>query len=1059
MRVLIFSFILLLFSVSALHAQESKLIEQGEWGSAPYQSMVELGGYYYIITQANKIDVINSSLDGSDSLVATIEPDLGILGTTANYELGKFKDKLVLQQPDKIEIYSISNASELTLEYTHEISTYTYFKPYFQNDKLFFFDLTGKVQILEENDSGYTVSSSSEPIDFSDAYGERFYIDERSYYFLNEEKVDQTYITNLYKYDTDTHQLIVAMSHENSSYSKFYHIGSERFIAVSDDRWSLISTKSNEIEILSNFDDEVFNGYHQFVTENDVLYALPLDKSYPNFYAYSISSSNEVSLLSTQSILSFLPESVYVGNLTEFTYNDGKLLGLSDELGVFEIELTNSVISSFNLLYNQSGRMGNVAIVEDKLYAPRRSRIDVVDISNNNDYVSDSSITFSADNIFNHDNKLLSTSSRFFSFHTLLNNGESEVEGQTFIPYRSIYQILKSDTHLFTIDYDSNGWYLYRYNLNSVSDLDEEPIKIMVPDSASFCIPRMIFIKNKLAFVEECSKVIVLFSDYDNENFAYDKTIENSYSNSHFSAKDDYFYFNQGFTFDVIKLNNSDELEKITSINVPSTPIEDSWSTYSLANKLVVVGDYLLAPDKNYIHLFNLKEPENPSFISSTRVETNIPLQGIISNAQQDEFQQVGDYITYNSDYGGILKLFKINHAPKANVDTMLLDEDGSIDLSTSYVDPENDGISFSVVEPPVHGSINTDSGKLMYSPIQNYNGSDESKIKVEDEHGNFVEHQLQLIISPINDAPTIVTEDLLLDEDTTLISDIIAEDVDGDDILFALVTEAEFGTATVLENGQLTYHPNSNFFGADSITLSVTDPSQATTTSELSIIVSPVNDNPIVVTTSFEVKEDEVLTHVISAKDVEAHNISFSLVEGTAQNGMVSLEENGNFVLTPVANFNGQAKFSVMATDSEQGSTEQEIIVDVEAVQDAPVAESSSESVAFSGSHSGSLTATDADGDVLTFTVVEDVKNGTLSLSLDGTYTYQANPSFVGTDSFVYQVADIQDNIAQATISLNVQATPPEKKSSSGGGSMNYILFWLLVSVATYRRLKLNLV
>ncbi|MCH8048210.1 MAG: tandem-95 repeat protein, partial [Planctomycetes bacterium] len=62
-----------------------------------------------------------------------------------------------------------------------------------------------------------------------------------------------------------------------------------------------------------------------------------------------------------------------------------------------------------------------------------------------------------------------------------------------------------------------------------------------------------------------------------------------------------------------------------------------------------------------------------------------------------------------------------------------------------------------------------------------------------------------------------------------------------------------------------------------------------------------------------------------------------------------------------------------------------------------------------------------DAEGEPLTASLVDDVQNGTLQFNADGTFTYTPNQDFVGTDTFTYQANDGAVNSSLATVTLNV--------------------------------------
>jgi LPXTG-motif cell wall-anchored protein len=87
-----------------------------------------------------------------------------------------------------------------------------------------------------------------------------------------------------------------------------------------------------------------------------------------------------------------------------------------------------------------------------------------------------------------------------------------------------------------------------------------------------------------------------------------------------------------------------------------------------------------------------------------------------------------------------------------------------------------------------------------------------------------------------------------------------------------------------------------------------------------------------------------------------------------------------------------------------------------------------------------------DPNGDPVTVALVTAPPNGTVVLNADGSFTYDPDPAFVGTDTFTYQASD--DNIDGvsdvATVTITVDATgePPTTPTStstttSGGGAV----------------------
>ncbi|CAN5787704.1 hypothetical protein BH23CHL8_BH23CHL8_24570 [soil metagenome] len=94
------------------------------------------------------------------------------------------------------------------------------------------------------------------------------------------------------------------------------------------------------------------------------------------------------------------------------------------------------------------------------------------------------------------------------------------------------------------------------------------------------------------------------------------------------------------------------------------------------------------------------------------------------------------------------------------------------------------------------------------------------------------------------NVAPTCASVSLSTNEDTTGSTAPSCTDADGDTLTYAIVSQAAYGTASVV-SGQLQYVPNANFFGSDSFTYRANDGDVNSNTATVTVTVNAVNDAP----------------------------------------------------------------------------------------------------------------------------------------------------------------------------------------------------------------------
>jgi VCBS repeat-containing protein len=69
---------------------------------------------------------------------------------------------------------------------------------------------------------------------------------------------------------------------------------------------------------------------------------------------------------------------------------------------------------------------------------------------------------------------------------------------------------------------------------------------------------------------------------------------------------------------------------------------------------------------------------------------------------------------------------------------------------------------------------------------------------------------------------------------------------------------------------------------------------------------------------------------------------------------------------------------------------------------------------------------ASDSDGDPISFSAVDEPAHGTLTVSANGSFAYQSDLAFAGTDTFTYRVTDGMDLSDPATVTITVTNTAP---------------------------------
>jgi hypothetical protein len=128
------------------------------------------------------------------------------------------------------------------------------------------------------------------------------------------------------------------------------------------------------------------------------------------------------------------------------------------------------------------------------------------------------------------------------------------------------------------------------------------------------------------------------------------------------------------------------------------------------------------------------------------------------------------------------------------------------------------------------------------------------------------------------------------------------------------------------------------------------------------------------------------------------------------------------NLTYTPDPDFNGQDSFTFKVNDGADDSVAATVSISVTASADAPIADAQSVSTDEDTAVNIILSGSDVDGDSLTFVVIAEPANGTLSGTAPN-LTYTPHSDFNGTDAFTFKVNDGGANSDAATVAITINA------------------------------------
>lgn len=309
------------------------------------------------------------------------------------------------------------------------------------------------------------------------------------------------------------------------------------------------------------------------------------------------------------------------------------------------------------------------------------------------------------------------------------------------------------------------------------------------------------------------------------------------------------------------------------------------------------------------------------------------------------------------------------NNAPTADAAIVTGNEDSIIAVTLSGSDSDGDSLTYAVASQPSNGVLTGTVPNLSYTPNTDFNGSDSFTFTVSDGLDTSTAATISLTILNVNDAPVVNAQSLELDEDTNINLTLTGNDIEGDSLTYAVVLQPSNGTLTGTAP-DLTYTPNSNFFGNDNFTFIANDGAADSATAIVSISVNGVNDMPLITSSPITgAEEDSNYQYQVLAEDTDGDILTYSLVESPV--GMTIDVNSGLIGWTPSLTDFGNHNISVQVSDGILAVNQNYTLNVVYKPSNPPVIESSAKSeVSENENYTYNVVASDLDNDPLTYSL-----------------------------------------------------------------------------------------
>lgn len=370
------------------------------------------------------------------------------------------------------------------------------------------------------------------------------------------------------------------------------------------------------------------------------------------------------------------------------------------------------------------------------------------------------------------------------------------------------------------------------------------------------------------------------------------------------------------------------------------------------------------------------------------------------------------------------------NEPPTAVGDAFTVVVAGTVtgNVLSNDTDPDGDALTATLASQPSSGTatLATD-GSLSYVHNGSATTSDSFAYTASDGNGGEAIGTVSITIT--NQAPTALDRTATTEFETAVTVTLSASDPESQTLTYSIVTAPTSGSLGAISGTSVTYTPATGYSGTETFTYKANDGLNDSNTATVTVTVNEQNLAPTAVADAYSGSEDTVLTVAapgVLTNDSDPNGDAMSVaLETSPDNGQLTLQSNGSFTYTPNLNYHGSDAFTYTATDGTLTSSAVTVSLTIASVNDAPVADAKTLDAIAGTPATVTLTGSDIDQDPLTFELLVDARNGTVSIS-GNVATYTANSGYRGSDDFFYRANDGTTTSEAAAVTITVTGNDP---------------------------------
>ena len=527
----------------------------------------------------------------------------------------------------------------------------------------------------------------------------------------------------------------------------------------------------------------------------------------------------------------------------------------------------------------------------------------------------------------------------------------------------------------------------------------------------------------------------------------------------------------------------ADPVKAVVTGNLGGADVDGDVLTYAVSNpskgtvEIAEDGTYTYTPDAEFAHTGG-----TDSFVASVSDTANpwhrYGLAGVVHHL----VRQLAWAGVMNPDTKIVrvtVPVGFVNAAPVVETASV-----GAASPSTGAVlgtvatsDADGDTVTFTTKTAPLRGAVqlNSATGAFTYTPnpVARHAASaqgaaadaliDTFTLEIADGYGGTTLVPVTVAIAPANANPVAAAPTIGNPNVTTgaVAGALSITDADGDAATYPAAVSTDKGTAVIAANGTFVYTPNANARHAaaadaataaertDTFTVTISDGHGGTTAAVVTVAVGPFNTNPVAGTPTVATADAStgVIAGSLAATDADGDTTSVAAVTTPTRGTLTVDPATGAFTYTPDPSARHAAAaddasaaeltdtFTLGVTDGHGGTIAVPVSVAIAPANTDPTGGTPVLGLPNpgSGAITGTLTASDIDGDTTVYSAPETTALGAVTVDrVTGAFTYtptadaRAAAGAGTTDTFVITVTDGHGGVAAVPVTVTITRPAP---------------------------------